>query len=124
MASTASLDYDTTASYTLTIGVSDGLDADGTADTAVDATKTFIIGLTDVNDITPVAVQEGANARGSITETRGTAGASAHVGTGYMITITDADTNNVFDFIFEDTYDGVLDFVETSTGSGIYELTL
>ena len=40
-----------------------------------------------------------------------------------MITITDADTNNVFDFIFEDTYDGVFDFIETSTGSGIYELT-
>ena len=129
VASTATLDYDTAPiSYTLTIGVSDGLDADGTADTAVDATKTFTIGLVDVNDITPVAVQEGANARGSITETRGTAGASAHVGTGYMITITDADTNNVFDFIdFEIdgiASSGVFDFIETSTGSGIYELTL
>ena len=45
VASAAILDYETTSSYTLTIGVSDGLDADGMADPAVDATKTFTIGL-------------------------------------------------------------------------------
>ena len=82
VASTASLDYDTTASYTLTIGVSDGLDADGTADTAVDATKTFIIGLTDVNDIAPdITVSAGS---GTLTD-----GAAAGTDTGIRVVITD-----------------------------------
>ena len=82
VASTASLDYDTTASYRLTIGVSDGLDADGTADTAVDATKTFIIGLTDVNDIAPdITVSAGS---GTLTD-----GAAAGTDTGIRVLITD-----------------------------------
>ena len=122
------LDYDTdpvTTSYTLIIAASDG--GDNPPADAMTGTKDVTITLTNVNDIVPVAMQEGANNCGSLTETLGYASAPANVGTDYTITIDDAETNNAFRFTFEIEgvpASGVFDFIETSVGSGIYELTL
>ena len=50
VAAGASLDYETKSSYSVTVSVSDGLDADGNADAAVDATVSVTIGVTDVDE--------------------------------------------------------------------------
>ncbi len=48
VASGAALDYETKNSYAVTVGVSDGLDADGNADASVDDTTEVTILVTDV----------------------------------------------------------------------------
>ncbi len=50
VAAGASLDYETKSSYSVTVSVSDGLDADGNADAAVDAMVSVTIGVTDVDE--------------------------------------------------------------------------
>ena len=46
------LDYETTASYSVTVSVHDGKDAAGAADTTVDATHALTIAVTDVEEST------------------------------------------------------------------------
>ena len=46
----AALDYETKSSYSVTVAVSDGKDADGNADTAADDTITVTITVTDVEE--------------------------------------------------------------------------
>ena len=76
VADNTNLDYDTTNSYTLTIVASDASSAD---------VETVTIGVTDINDITPV--YQAADADDAIT-------VNENVGTGSIDagTITDADT--------------------------------
>ena len=50
VANGATLDYETTPSYKLTLGVSDGKDANGNADTTVDDTIPVLINVTDVDE--------------------------------------------------------------------------
>ena len=50
VASGATLDHETTPSYSLSATVHDGKDADGNADTSVDDTITVTINVTDVNE--------------------------------------------------------------------------
>ena len=52
----ASLDYETKASYSVTVSVHDGKDADGNADTTVDDTITVTIGVTNVDEPGAVAL--------------------------------------------------------------------
>ena len=47
------LDYESTTSYGVTVGVSDGLDSDGNADSSTDATIAVTIDVTDVNEPPP-----------------------------------------------------------------------
>ena len=117
------LDFDTApTSYTLEISATDGLDANGDPDTAADARETVTITLSDVNDITPTYMVTAGENSASVRGTEA-GGNSADVGTGYRITITDADTTNTFRGNF-DVSDRRFDFVETSAGSGVWELTL
>ena len=123
VANGATLNYDTdpaTTSYTLMIGVSDGLDASGTADTAVDAMLAVTINLTDVNDIVP-DVTPPMEATGRV-RTTGSEDASgnAAASTGYSITIIDADTNNDFTFGVNDRR---FDFVRQAN-SDVWDLVL
>ena len=124
VAAGADLDFETTPSYTLMIGASDGLNASGTADQTftADDTATVTITLSDVNDITPTYMVTAGENSASVRGTEA-GGNSADVGTGYRITITDADTTNTFRGNF-DVSDRRFDFVETSAGSGVWELTL
>ena len=46
----AALDFETDASYTVTVNVTDGQDAGGNTDTSVDATVTVTISVTDVDE--------------------------------------------------------------------------
>ena len=50
VAADAMLDHETQPSHAVTVSVSDGLDADGNADTAADDTIAVAIGITDVNE--------------------------------------------------------------------------
>ena len=84
----APLDFDTApTSYTLMIGVSDSLDANGDPEQTftADATISVTIDLTDANDNAPMVTADA----GTI---RTTAGNTADMNTGYSITVTDADT--------------------------------
>ena len=124
VAAGADLDFETTPSYTLMIGASDGLNASGTADQTftADDTATVTININDINDITPTYMVTAGENSASVRGTEA-GGNSADVGTGYRITITDADTTNTFRGNF-DVSDRRFDFVETSAGSGVWELTL
>ena len=123
----ATLNYDTdpaTTSYTLMIGASDGRDASGTADTVIDAMLEVTITLTDVNDITPMVTPP----TGGVFRVRTTDGLPADeiaqnsaAGTGYRITIDDADTNNVFTFNVSDPR---FDFQAQGSADVTWELML
>ena len=93
VAAGADLDFETTPSYTLMIGASDGLNASGTADQTftADDTATVTITLSDVNDEPPVVTAPA----GTI---RTTTGNPANTNTGYSITVTDADAEATNDF--------------------------
>ena len=110
------LDFETTPSYTLTITATDN------GSPAMMDTATVTITVNDVNDITPTYMVTAGENSASVRGTEA-GGNSADVGTGYRITITDADTTNTFRGNF-DVSDRRFDFVETSAGSGVWELTL
>ena len=106
------LDFDTAPkSYTLRVSATD--DVSGTIPT----TATVSITLTDVNDIVPTYTTSGTPSIRS-TDT----GHSTATSTGYSITITDADTGNDFTFGLSDSTR--FEFVETTPGSGVWELFL
>ena len=90
VAAGAELDFETTPTYTLTIGARDGLDASGTDDTVVDTTTTVTITINDINDESP-SVPNHAD--------MGTARITAAVdnpsgtGMGYTVTVSDADAD-------------------------------
>ena len=110
------LDFETTPSYTLTITATDN------GSPAMTDTATVTITVNDINDITPTYMVTAGENSASVRGTEA-GGNSADVGTGYRITITDADTTNTFRGNF-DVSDRRFDFVETSAGSGVWELTL
>ena len=123
----ATLNYDTdpaTTSYTLMIGASDGRDASGTADTVIDAMLEVTITLTDVNDVVPMVTPP----TGGVFRVRTTDGLPAAeiaqnsaAGTGYRITIDDADTNNDFTFNVSDPR---FDFQAQGSADVTWELML
>ena len=71
----ASLDYETTKSYSVIVSVSDGKDADGNADTAVDDTISVTINVTNVDEAGAVTLPP----------------AQPVVGTALTATLTDPD---------------------------------
>ena len=71
----ASLDYETKTSYTVTVSVSDSKNADGAADTAVDASTTVTISVTNMDEAGSVSFDS----------------TTATVGTALAATITDPD---------------------------------
>ena len=56
VAAGAALDYESAASYTLSVTVSDGKDADGNADDTVDDTITVIVSMTNVDEAGAVSL--------------------------------------------------------------------
>ena len=117
----APLNFEDTTSYALTIGASDGLDANGDADTTADATATVNITIGDINDESP-----------SVTPTTGTgtvrvvsaADNSSGTNIGYSITVSDDDATNRFDVSVVGDADDRFDFQETIPGSGVWALYL
>ena len=118
----SALDFDTTSSYTLTIGASDGLDASGTRDQTftADATATVTITVNDINDIVPVVTPPSPSDTFTIRTTNTQGVSSTDTGTGYRITIDDDDTNNVFTFNVDDP----TRFAFQDQGNGVWELFL
>ena len=112
-------DYDTdpATSYTLTITATEG--GDNPPVGALTTTAMVEITVTDANDVIPTYMESGTGR----VRTTGSDDASgnAAASTGYSITITDADTVNEFTFGVSDPR---FEFVETSAGSGVWELTL
>ena len=114
------LNYDTTPAttrYTLEITASDG--GDNPPADAMTATQMVIINLSDVNDIVPVVTPPPAGASFTVRTTATQGVSTTDTGTGYHITITDADTNNRFTFNVDDPR---FDFIDR--GNGVWELTL
>ena len=108
----APLDYESaTKIYPLTITATDS--------TGATATEMVRISVSDANDVIPTYMESGTG-RVRTTGSDDASGNSA-AGTGYSITITDVDTVNDFTFGVSDPR---FEFVETSAGSGVWELTL
>ena len=108
----APLDYESaTKIYPLTITATDS--------TGATATEMVRISVSDANDVIPTYMESGTG-RVRTTGTDDASGNSA-ASTGYSITITDVDTVNDFTFGVSDPR---FEFVETSAGSGVWELTL
>ena len=112
-------DYDTdpATSYTLTITATEG--GDNPPVGALTTTAMVEITVTDANDVIPTYMESGTG-RVRTTGSDDASGNSA-AGTGYSITITDVDTVNDFTFGVSDPR---FEFVETSAGSGVWDLTL
>ena len=126
VADASMLDYESgTTSYTLTITATDGVDDSGTADTTADDTIMVTINVMDINDIVPMVTPPSQGGTFRVRTTDGLADAEiaqkSAASTGYSITITDADTVNDFTFGVSDPR---FEFVETSAGSGVWDLTL
>ena len=83
----ATLDYEDQSSYSVTVSVSDGYDADGNADTAVDDTITVTISVTDVEE-TPAFPATETGARSAAENT----GAGEDVGDPVAATDDDGDS--------------------------------
>ena len=113
VADASALDYDTAPNtYTLTVTATDGT---GATDTAM-----VEITLTDINDVIPTYTESGAGDASVqiVTAAENTADTS----TGYSITITDADTNNIFSVsVSGDSRDR---FEFQDQGGGVWELFL
>ena len=110
----APLDYETATSHTLTVTASDG----GTP--ALTDTMTLTVTLTDINDVIPTYTESGADDASVqiVTAAENTDDTS----TGYSITITDADTNNIFSVsVSGDSRDR---FEFQDQGAGVWELFL
>ena len=117
---TGSLDRETTASYDLVITVTDdGVDNTG-ASAPRTATQTVTVTVNDVNDVVPMVTPTGGTFRVRTTGTDDASG-NAAAGTGYRITIDDADTNNVFDFNVSDPR---FDFQAQGSADVTWELML
>ena len=90
VAAGAELDFETTPSYTLTIGARDGLDASGTDDTVVDTTTTVTITINDINDESPSVPNHEATGTARITAAVDN---PSGTGMGYTVTVSDADAD-------------------------------
>ena len=113
VADASALDYDTTPNtYTLTVTATDG---NGATDTAM-----VEITLTDINDVIPTYTESGASDASVqiVTAAENTADTS----TGYSITITDADTNNIFSVSVSGDARDRFEFKDQ--GAGVWELFL
>ena len=96
------LDFDgSTKSYTLTITATDS-----DTNNPMTTTETVTITLSDVNDVVPMVTPPPQSGVFRVRTTDGLADAeiaqNSAAGTGYRITIDDADTNNVFTFNVSD----------------------
>ena len=93
----SALDYETATSHTLEITATDG---------TTPITETVTITLTDANDIVPMVTPPPQSGVFRVRTTDGLPAAeiaqNSAAGTGYRITIDDADTNNVFTFNVSD----------------------
>ena len=113
VADASALDYDTTPNtYTLTVTATDSADATDTA--MVEIT------LTDINDVIPTYTESGASDASVqiVTAAENTDDTS----TGYSITITDADTNNIFSVSVSGDARDRFEFKDQ--GGGVWELFL
>ena len=113
VADASALDYDTTPNtYTLTVTATDST---GATDTAM-----VEITLTDINDVIPTYMEFGASDASVqiVTAAENTADTS----TGYSITITDADTNNIFSVSVSGDARERFEFKDQ--GGGVWELFL
>ena len=113
VADASALDYDTDPNtYTLTVTATDGT---GATDTAM-----VEINLTDINDVIPTYTESGASDASVqiVTAAENTADTS----TGYSITITDADTNNIFSVSVSGDARDRFEFQDQ--GGGVWELFL
>ena len=113
VADASALDYDTDPNtYTLTVTATDSADATDTA--MVEIT------LTDINDVIPTYTESGADDASVqiVTAAENTADTS----TGYSITITDADTNNIFSVSVSGDARDRFEFQDQ--GGGVWELFL
>ena len=114
VASGATLDYEDTTSYTLTITATDG----GTP--ALTDTMMLTIDLTDINDVIPTYTPSGDASVRIVTAADNTAGAS----TGYSITISDADADATNTFGVSVSGDSRDRFEFQDQGGGVWELFL
>ncbi len=89
----APLDFETAQMHTLTIGASDGADADGMDDTVIDATATVTITLTDINDESPSVPNHAATGSARITTVADNPANGDGVSMGYVVAVTDADAD-------------------------------
>ena len=115
VADASALDYDTTPNtYTLTVTATDSTGATATQDATVTIT------LTDINDVIPTYTESGAGDASVqiVTAAENTADTS----TGYSITITDADTNNIFSVSVSGDARDRFEFKDQ--GGGVWELFL
>ena len=113
VADASALDYDTDPNtYTLTVTATDST---GATDTAM-----VEITLTDINDVIPTYTESGAGDASVqiVTAAENTADTS----TGYSITITDADTNNIFSVSVSGDSRERFEFQDQ--GGGVWELFL
>ena len=115
------LDFDgSTKSYTLTITATDS-----DANNPMTTMETVTITLTDVNDIVPMVTPPPQSGVFRVRTTDGLPAAeiaqNSAAGTGYRITIDDADTNNVFDFNVSDPR---FDFQAQGSADVTWELML
>ena len=112
VADASALDYETATSHTLTVTATDGT---GATDTAM-----VEITLTDINDVIPTYTESGAGDASVqiVTAAENTDDTS----TGYSITITDADTNNIFSVSVSGDARDRFEFKDQ--GGGVWELFL
>ena len=115
------LDFDgSTKSYTLTITATDS-----DTNNPMTTTETVTITLTDVNDVVPMVTPPPQSGVFRVRTTDGLPAAeiaqNSAAGTGYRITIDDADTNNVFTFNVSDPR---FDFQAQGSADVTWELML
>ena len=89
----APLDFETAQSHILTIGASDGADADGMDDTVIDATATVTINVRDINDESPSVPNHAATGSARITTVEDNPANGNGVSMGYVVAVTDADAD-------------------------------
>ena len=89
----APLDFETAPSHTLTIGASDGADADGMDDTVIDATATVTITVGDINDESPSVPNHAETGSARITTVADNPANGDGVSMGYVVAVTDADAD-------------------------------
>ena len=103
----ASLDYETKASYSVTLSVTDGKNANGNIDTTVDDTVTDTITVTDAND-PPAFASETATRE--VAENTAT---GQNIGDAF--TATDQDAGDILTYTLDETSATVFD-IDSSSG--------